>query len=378
MTIRDTIHQNIEISDQKVIDLIRTSEFQRLKRIKQLGLSHFIFPTAEHSRYVHSIGVYHLSTIFIKELEYKTNVFFNQLEKKAFQIACLLHDLGHGPFSHAAEDFFKYNHEDYTIKIIKDKNSQINQVLDDQDLIDQVILFIEKKHHNKILVSLLSSTIDIDRIDYLNRDCYQTGVDYGKIDLLRILSIIDIHDNKIVFLEKGIHTLEDFLLSRYHMFSQVYLNKKSLGYEALVQTILLHIKYLIDNSYKFSTNIDVLLPFYKANINCKDFLKLEDYSLYNLFLLLFENESNSKLINLLDAFLNYKELEINNQKDDYFYKTEKNSKAVYNKNEPIWIKTKTGEIKKLEELSKIALFLQTELSIENDEMTFSIKKSNHV
>lgn len=376
MVIRDVLYGDINIEDEIIESLIRTKEMQRLRGIKQLGLTYLIFPGAEHSRYTHSIGVYYLSTQIVEVLERKSGMRFDEHEKKALYIACLLHDLGHGPYSHASEYYFAYDHEQMTVDIINNKNTQIHNILKDLSYFEDVTKFISKTHPNKLLNGILSSSIDADRMDYLVRDSYYCGVSYGKFDLQRLLKIIDVKDEKIVFLVQGVHTIEDFLLSRYHMFSQVYLNDKSSGYELLVSEILKRISELYDENYKFKTDLAVLLNFYDTDeIEVRDFVELDDMRLYHIISELRNNEIDTKLFSLCSAFLDHEKLVIDDPKAcKYTWKMAKYTKKVYDGREPIFIKMKDGSIKKLEEVSPLVDMFKTSLNISIPATVYGIRK----
>lgn len=376
MVIRDVLYGDINIDDEVIEMLIRTKEMQRLRGIKQLGLTYMIFPGAEHSRYTHSIGVYYLATQIVEVLEKKSGMKFDEQEKKGLFAACLLHDLGHGPYSHASEYFFAYDHEQMTVEIIMNKYTQIHNILSEQRYYQDVIDFIKKEHSNKLLNSILSSSIDADRMDYLVRDSYYCGVSYGKFDLQRLLKIIDIADDKIVFLEKGIHTIEDFLLSRYHMFNQVYLNDKSSGYELLVSEILKRISELNDENYKFKTDLAVLLNFYDTDeIDVRDFVELDDMRLYHIIAELRNNESDPKLFALCSALLDHELLGIDNPEEcKYTWKMNKYTKKVYDGREPVYIKMKNGELKKLEDVSQLVEMFKKTLKISVPATTYGIRK----
>ncbi len=375
MVIRDVLYGDINIEDKVIESLIRTKEMQRLRGIKQLGLTYLIFPGAEHSRYTHSIGVYYLATRIVEVLEQKSGMRFDEYEKKALFIACLLHDLGHGPYSHASEYYFGYDHEQMTIDIIESEITQINTILKEQVYYQDVCLFIKKKHSNKLLNSILSSTIDADRMDYLVRDSYYCGVSYGNFDLERILKIIDVYEDKIVFLEKGIHTLEDFLFSRYHMFTQVYLNQKSSGYELLVSTILETIFNLHESGYKFKSDITSLINLYDTDeIEVFDFIELDDMHLFHIISELRNNENDDKLFALCSAFLDHEKLVIDNPDEcKYIWHSNNYLKKVYNSREPIYILTKDRELKKLEEVSQIVNIFKKDLNIQINDVTYGIR-----
>lgn len=377
MNIRDAIHGDISIEEEVIKQLIETKEFQRLRNIKQLGLTYLAFPTTEHSRFMHSVGVYYLVTQLLDVLEAKTGQAFEVKERLALQIACLLHDLGHGPFSHTSEEFFGFNHEDYTIKIIEDKDTEVNKVLTNygESIIEEVVSFIKKVHHNPVLNSILSGTIDVDRMDYLMRDSYFAGVSYGEIDIQRIFNVIDIKDNSIVFHEKGVKALEDIIISRYNMFSQVYLNKKALAYEVLVAEILGELRTLVDSQFKLPYSIEKVLPFFDGNISVKDYLLADDLvflTLINDLANLEDNEQTNYVRFLSQAFVNKKIVFTKPDNPIYTNKTGNYVKKVYN--ESVLIYTTSHDIIKLEDASKLTEFLSGALTIQSPPMEFYIAK----
>lgn len=377
MNIRDAIHGDISIEEEVIKQLIETKEFQRLRNIKQLGLTYLAFPTTEHSRFMHSVGVYYLVTQLLDVLEAKTGQAFEVKERLALQIACLLHDLGHGPFSHTSEEFFGYNHEDYTIKIIEDKDTEVNKVLTNygESIIEEVVSFIKKTHHNPVLNSILSGTIDVDRMDYLMRDSFFAGVSYGEIDIQRIFNVIDIKDNSIVFHEKGVKALEDIIISRYNMFSQVYLNKKALAYEVLVAEILGELRTLVDSQFKLPYSIEKVLPFFEGHISVKDYLLADDLvflTLINDLANLEDNEQTNYVRFLSQAFVNKKIVFTKPDNPIYTNKTGNYVKKVYN--ESVLIYTTSHDIIKLEDASKLTEFLSGALTIQSPPMEFYIAK----
>lgn len=377
MNIRDAIHGDISIEEEVIKQLIETKEFQRLRNIKQLGLTYLAFPTTEHSRFMHSVGVYYLVTQLLDVLEAKTGQAFEVKERLALQIACLLHDLGHGPFSHTSEEFFGFNHEDYTIKIIEDKDTEVNKVLTNygESIIEEVVSFIKKTHYNPVLNSILSGTIDVDRMDYLMRDSYFSGVSYGEIDIQRIFNVIDIKDNSIVFHEKGVKALEDIIISRYNMFSQVYLNKKALAYEVLVAEILGELRTLVDSQFKLPYSIEKVLPFFDGNISVKDYLLADDLvflTLINDLANLEDNEQTNYVRFLSQAFVNKKIVFTKPDNPIYTNKTGNYVKKVYN--ESVLIYTTSHDIIKLEDASKLIEFLSGALTIQSPPMEFYIAK----
>lgn len=379
MRIRDVIHGDIDINEDIFIDLIETKEFQRLRNIKQIGLSYVSFPTAEHSRFSHSIGVYHLATRMIEVLENKTNIDLDDSDCLSLRIACLLHDVGHGAFSHTSEEFFGFNHEQYSIDIIKSSETQINQVLNkyNPNLIDTVVSFIKKDHPHNILNEILSGTVDVDRMDYLLRDSYFAGVKYGEVDIDRLFNVIDIKENQLVFHEKGLKAVEDFIMSRYNMFSQVYLNKKALAYEVLVREILAELKKLsTTNLAQLPNGVNKLLPFFNNQVSVKDYLLVDDMVFINLINDLANldtyNYELDYVVMLAKAFVN-KKITFKKEKANlkYSFNTSEYKKKIYN--ESVKIYTEDKQIKNLEDCSELTMFLKEKVAITMNSKEFYIK-----
>ena len=219
---RDPVHGYIHIQDQIILDLINTREFQRLRRIKQLGGSVYTFHGAEHSRFGHSLGVYEITRLIVDKFErqYLSQTpgdgLWQASERLVALCAALLHDIGHGPFSHAFEGIFHTNHEEITQRIITSPETEIHQVLLQlgPEFPAKVASVINKTYPNQQVVQLISSQIDADRMDYLLRDAYYAGVSYGTFDLTRILRVIRPFKNGIVFDFSGMHAIEDYIVRR--------------------------------------------------------------------------------------------------------------------------------------------------------------------
>lgn len=381
MIIKDPIHGEINIEQPIIEELIHTIEFQRLRKIKQLGITNLIFPGAEHTRYAHSIGVYYVLNKIIEKFKSKSKIFFTPTEEISILITGLLHDIGHGPLSHSAENFFGYSHEDYTVKIINDDSTEVYQILKKYDknrnLITHITKFINKTHENYALNSLISSSIDADRMDYLIRDSYYTGAVYGTIDLERIISQIDYDNKKIIFSSKSIHTLEDFILSRYHMFVQVYLNEKSLIYEGVLQKILDRVFVLHTENFTFKTEIQKLLDL-NESIEIKKYLEINDYNFLTIISNL-EKESDSTLKRLVQTFdkqKKYKKItEREFKKLDFydFVMLDDYTKKVYSSSDPIYVKDENGNIVTIDKVSPIFQMAKEILGISIKKNVFKIK-----
>lgn len=234
---RDPIHGYINIYNQVIWDCINTKEFQRLRRIKQLGGSHQVYQTAEHSRFSHSLGVYEVARRMLNEVR-DLNSTISEYDQTVTLLAALLHDVGHGPFSHTFETVSRIDHEQYTEMIILG-DTEINAVLRkiDERLPNEVASIINHTHPNKILSQLVSSQLDADRMDYLLRDAYFTGTSYGSFDINRLLRTMRVVDDKLVIKESGIHAVEDYIMARYHMYWNVYFHATSRAYEAALYNL---------------------------------------------------------------------------------------------------------------------------------------------
>lgn len=241
---RDPVHGYIHINLRIIWDCIATKEFQRLRRIHQLGGNYQVYHTAEHSRFSHSLGVYEIVRRMVEENRY-IHAAINERDKVVVMLAGLLHDIGHGPFSHAFEMISGEKHEDATVRIILG-DSEIHQTLSsiDANLPIEVANVIIHQHENKLLSQMISSQLDADRMDYLLRDAYFTGTSYGTFDLERILRTLRVKDGKIVVKKSGIHSIEDYIMARHHMYWQVYFHPIARSYEGMIKVWFLRIKDL--------------------------------------------------------------------------------------------------------------------------------------
>ncbi|MEG0254408.1 MAG: HD domain-containing protein [Vagococcus sp.] len=290
---RDPIHNYIQVEHQTILDLINSKEFQRLRRIKQLGTTSFTFHAAEHSRFGHSLGVYELARrichYFDRHFPIKDDPIdgWDDNERLVTLCAALLHDVGHGPYSHTFEGIFDTNHEAITVEIIKSDTTEINEILSrvSSDFPDKVASVISKDYPNKQVVQLISSQIDADRMDYLLRDAYYTGTEYGTFDLTRILRVIRPYKDGIAFHATGMHAVEDYIVSRYQMYMQIYFHPVSRGMEVILDHLLNRGKVLYaEDSEFFENHSPLLIPFLKNDYSLQDYLKLDDGVLNTAFL----------------------------------------------------------------------------------------------
>lgn len=232
---RDPIHGYITITRQVIWDALQTREFQRLHRVHQLGGDFQVYPAAEHSRFVHCLGVYEIVRRITEENE-SVSAVLSEEEKVIVQLAGLLHDLGHGPFSHSFEKMSGISHEEMTWQLLQDENSEIGALLKSTDphLAGTVVSVLNHTHPHQLLSDLVSSQLDADRMDYLLRDAYFSGTTYGSFDLERVLRTLRTWNGRLAVKASGIHAVEDYILARYQMYHQVYLHPDACGYEWLV------------------------------------------------------------------------------------------------------------------------------------------------
>ncbi len=224
----DPIYGFISFPYDIVYDLIDHPYFQRLRRIGQMGLSHYVYPGAIHTRFHHALGATHLMVKAIQTLRSK-GVDISEEEARAVTIAILLHDIGHGPFSHSLEGLIvDMSHEELSLLYMQRLNKEMDGEL------DLAIKIFQNHYSKKYLHQLVSSQLDMDRLDYLNRDSFFTGVAEGVIGYDRIIMMLDVRDDKLVVEEKGIYSVEKYLISRWIMYWQVYLHKTSLSAEQMM------------------------------------------------------------------------------------------------------------------------------------------------
>ena len=237
----DPIYGFIAIETDLILQLINHPYFQRLRRISQMGLSSLVYPGAHHTRFEHAIGAMHVMQKAIEVLLTK-GIQISAQEREAMQIAILLHDIGHGPFSHATEKTLLHgiHHETISLRVISLLNDIFNGKL---DLAYQIFT---NQYPRKFMYQLVSGQVDVDRLDYLKRDSFYTGVTEGNINTSRILAMMNVVNEQLVFEVKGIHSLEKFLLARRLMYWQVYLHKTSLAAEVLLVKTLERFQYLIE------------------------------------------------------------------------------------------------------------------------------------
>lgn len=282
---KDPVHNYIHVQDEVIWSLINTTEFQRLRRIRQLGTSYLTFHGAEHSRFSHSLGVYEITRRIISQFERGEYTDWPTEERLVALCAALLHDLGHGPFSHSIEEAFGMNHEDWTCRILLE-NTEINTVLRlvSEDFPEKVAAVIRKDYDKQIVVNLVSSPLDADRMDYLLRDAYFTGVNYGTIDIDRILRMLRPFQGRVVVKQSGMHAIEDYLMSRYQMYWQVYFHPVTRSSEIILRQIFRRAKELDENGYEFSFLIEPLQRLFRGGMSVQEYLLLDEALIQTVFM----------------------------------------------------------------------------------------------
>lgn len=273
--LNDPVYGFITIPGRHIYDIIEHPFFQRLRRIRQLGLTDFVYPGALHTRFHHALGAMHLMTKALDTLRSKGVMIF-EAEYEAAQMAILLHDIGHGPFSHTLEfSLFKdVNHEQISLWIFKRLNEEFKGRL------ELAIQIFTGKYHRKFLHQLVSSQLDADRLDYLRRDCFFTGVMEGTIGSERIIKMLNVVDDQLVVEEKGIYSIENFLNARRLMYWQVYLHKASVSAESMLISLMKRAKKLTQSGGDVAAT-PALKIFLEQDITVDEFEK--DHDLLDVF-----------------------------------------------------------------------------------------------
>ena len=301
----DPIYGFITIPNALIYDLIQHPYFQRLRRISQMGLSSLVYPGANHTRFHHALGCLHIMQKAIQVLRFK-NTEISIDEENALYIAILLHDIGHGPFSHAMEHSIveNVNHEEISLLFMNKLNKEFNGQL------TLAIQIFKEEYHRKFMLQLVSSQLDMDRMDYLKRDSFYSGVEEGKINSDRLIQMMNVVDDVLVIEEKGIFSVEKFLMARRLMYWQVYLHKTSLVAELTLTNTLKRAKELFQKD--IPVNCSENLQFFIQNkINLIDFTddildkfaQLDDTDVVGA-LKMWQNHSDSTLSTLSKMIIN--------------------------------------------------------------------------
>ena len=370
----DPIYGFITIPNSLIYDLIQHPYFQRLRRISQMGLSYLVYPGAHHTRFHHALGCMHIMQKAVQTLRFKGVAISNE-EENALYIAILLHDIGHGPFSHAMEHSIveEVHHEEISLKFMNALNEEFEGKL------DLAIQIFKGEYHRKFMLQLISSQLDMDRMDYLKRDSFYSGVAEGNINSDRLIQMMNVQDDVLVIEEKGIFSVEKFLVARRLMYWQAYLHKTSVVAEITLTKILKRAKeltqkgahlecskplsFFLNNKITTDTfNLDELITF--SQLDDYDVLgAIKSWQFHSDFVLsslskMIINRDLLKIILLdekvdVDQLVGYKNKIMNlyslsDKEANYFVFKGKLKNQAYNKeSEPISILKKDGEIENL-------------------------------
>ncbi|WP_026934965.1 HD domain-containing protein [Christiangramia echinicola] len=278
--LNDPIYGFITIPNERIFQIIEHPYFQRLRRISQMGLSYLVYPGAHHTRFHHALGCVHLMQKAVRVLKYK-GVEISDKEEEALLIAILMHDIGHGPFSHAMEHSLVegVDHETISLLFMEEMNANFNQSL------TLAIKIFKGSYERKFMNQLISSQMDMDRLDYLKRDSFYTGAVEGNINSERLITMLNVVDDELVVEEKGIYSVEKFLIGRRLMYWQVYLHKTSLVAEQLLIRVLKRAKELIGQGHTLHAS-GSLMYFLENKITREEF----DSKTLNMFSRLDDND----------------------------------------------------------------------------------------
>ena len=370
--LNDPVYGFITIPSELIFAIIDHPYFQRLRRIRQLGLTDFVYPGALHTRFHHALGAMHLMSITLDNLRIKGTEISDE-EYEAALIAILLHDIGHGPFSHALEYSLLSGipHEELSLMTIELLNIQF------QGKLDLALTIFKNQYKRKFLNQLVSSQLDIDRLDYLQRDCFFTGVSEGTIGADRIIKMMAVKDGQLVIEEKGIYSIENFLSARRLMYWQVYLHKTTVSAEKMLINLIQRAKKLAQSGIEFHVTEEFEF-FMKNQVSLDDFkrkpqllenfLQLDDFDIWGA-IKLWKKSDDYVLRNISQMFLTrnlykislvnepyspteldqlksqtLKKLDIPTEDLDYFFSSGTVSNYGYVAKDRINILTKSGEV----------------------------------
>lgn len=375
--LNDPIYGFIQIPSTLIFDIIEHPYFQRLRRITQMGFSNLVYPGANHTRFHHAIGCMHLMQKAVSVLRFKQVVISNE-EENALYVAILLHDIGHGAFSHALEHSIVsgISHEEISLNFMKKLNEEFDGKL------NLAIEVFEGKYPRKFLCQLISSQLDIDRLDYLKRDSFYTGVTEGNISSDRLIAMMNVKDDELVIEEKGIYSVEKFLIARRLMYWQVYLHKTGLVAENMLVNVLKRAKELAEEGVELfsSTSLKYFLYNQISEDNFNDetlemFSKLDDYDVLSAIKEWSNHDDKvlsllSKMIidrKLLRIEIQQKEfeksvldkknkkvankLQLSDNEAKFFVFSKKITNQAYQQDKPIFILSKKGNLKDIAKAS---------------------------
>lgn len=281
--INDPLYGFVSVQNPLVLDIIKHKSFQRLRRIRQLGLTEYVYPGAVHTRFHHAIGSMHLMQLAL-DLLLSKDIVISAEEYEATLVAILLHDVGHGPLSHTLEGSLLNNvrHEELSLMVMEKLNKELHGKL------SMAIDVFTGEYRRPFLNQLVSGHFDIDRMDYLKRDSFYTAVSEGNIGIMRLIQMLNVVSDELVIEEKGVNNIESFLMARRFMYWQVYLHKTTVAAEKMIELVLQRATFLLNNQELKATPAG-LLPFLKKKITISDFddklleifLDLDDFDIWN-------------------------------------------------------------------------------------------------
>ncbi|WP_018342868.1 HD domain-containing protein [Cytophaga aurantiaca] len=318
--VNDPVWGFINIPTELLFEVIQHPYFQRLRRIRQLGLTEMVYPGAIHTRFHHALGAMHLMTEALKSLQSKGHAISPE-EFEGAQLAILLHDIGHGPLSHALEYSLLSNikHEELSKFIMESLNKEFDNKL------SLAISIFTNTYHRTFLHQLVSSQLDMDRMDYLSRDSFFTGVSEGTIGADRLIKMLDLHNDELIVEEKGIYSIENFLTARRLMYWQVYLHKTTVSAENMIVSIIKRAKHLIRKN-ELSFKPPYLSVFLETEISFEQliekdellsaFLKLDDIDLWYA-IKQWSEENDYILVTICNMLLNRKLFSVQIQPDSF-------------------------------------------------------------
>ena len=375
--LNDPIYGFIQIPNSLIFDIIEHPYFQRLRRIAQMGFSSLVYPGANHTRFHHAIGCMHLMQKAVRVLRFK-QIEISKEEENALCIAILLHDIGHGAFSHALEHSIVngISHEEISLKFMKSLNDEFEGQL------SLAIEIFEGNYHRKFLCQLISSQLDIDRLDYLRRDSLYTGVTEGNISSDRLIAMMNVKNDALVIEQKGIYSVEKFLIARRLMYWQVYLHKTGLVAENILVNILIRARTLAEKGEELFASSALHYFLYNkidadnfSDTTLKMFSKLDDFDILsaikewtnnsdkvlshlstmmvNRELLRIEIQKNEFAPEKIEKLKNKvsKKLQISKEECNYFVFSREIKNTAYQSKQPIYILSKKGKVKDIAKAS---------------------------
>ena len=331
---RDSVHNIVRVDTADrvgslIARLIDTSEFQRLRRIRQLGLAHFAYQAAEHSRFTHSLGAYHLATRILDRLRTKYSI--ADEDRTAVRVAALVHDVGHGPFSHVVESILGFHHEAFSVEAVLSSETEIGQTISkfSPTLAAQIADIIRGQFRPVALGQLVSSELDVDRMDYLLRDSLMTGVKYGVFDLEWVIKSLEIDEanDRLYVSAPGIYAVEDYLQARYYMYRQVYFHRTLRSAEAVLHSLLRRALEMFakDEQVWFATGTAIEKVLRGEKLSLSEHLSLDDSDVF-FHIKQWCSADDKILADLSDRFLNrrlFKAFDLDmpdNERDDFIRK----------------------------------------------------------